>query len=853
MGALAELIKLGIKTASKQVDEVVPKTLSRMRSDYTPSPIVDETTDVLTALGRSEDDIVKFKKENLLEGSEKEVYRNSKLEEQARALDEGLITLDEFKEARDIFKPRRTYGTVPKLYELFDILGSMGKSVKNKGIVGVNKNIKSGELVNTRFDVKAYENYGRYVVTVGKGNKVTGYAPTAILKNVKFAGNPSIEEASKRVPDIGEKSFNLAKGKRIEGGKKLGIKSPFATMEGKWQNMSPESTHKYAEDLMDAGKVNKYGETDKEWTEIGFDPASKSSFYNRSTGEPIFAADKVVQVGSMLLARGIKKPTKQQLKSLQFITKAGKEIEGYKEGGQVLPVIEKNIGGQVLEGLDGEYMRQRNSKEKLEGIMGIPQIQPRQYGGGLDDAYMNRRSAFAAPDANSAFASPMSQGGLPTIYREDGGTTIPKERMINDQPHQLSYINPEEAGLLQALGGSGRRVDGIPSYFWSDDSSEESGYATGGEEGYGADGNYDGPSYSDDGIGYDVPAPAAAPASTPSDGDDQDEEYLTTLFGEGKERADNLKAFGDMNTPQDLGTGGPGNLSQQDYIQRLNKEGFPEWSVPYYNSLKNRGMTNDQATAALAAAMSTPGGLAGMQNAYAGDYSYGGAFGTMQDLLEKGMQSQFNYDDLLSNDKKIKKDATEQDAYEKGGQELSTAELAINGVKGFYDNISNFLSVKSDLDPNTLSNIEARAKEQGLTYTPSSNVLGNIMNFGIGMIPGGNVIKGLASLTGAGKTIGTITNEKTGMSFNLSDTGKISMIEDRTFDAQDTTGSDNDSVDRRPRPVQQKAAASTTEDKPLTDMAGLLAKRDKPVSREASNKYSRDLLDSLGYGNVNIG
>ena len=49
----------------------------------------------------------------------------------------------------------------------------------------------------------------------------------------------------------------------------------------------------------------------------------------------------------------------------------------------------------------------------------------RQYGGGLDDAYMTlsqrRDSAFAAPDATSAFASPMSQGGLPTIYREAGG------------------------------------------------------------------------------------------------------------------------------------------------------------------------------------------------------------------------------------------------------------------------------------------------------------------------------------------------------------------------------------------------------------------------------------------------
>ena len=66
---------------------------------------------------------------------------------------------------------------------------------------------------------------------------------------------------------------------------------------------------------------------------------------------------------------------------------------------------------------------------------------------------------------NSAFASPMSQGGLPTIYREAGGTTVPKERMINDQPHQLSYINPQEAKLLKDLGGSGRKVDGIPSYF----------------------------------------------------------------------------------------------------------------------------------------------------------------------------------------------------------------------------------------------------------------------------------------------------------------------------------------------------------------------------------------------------
>ncbi len=64
----------------------------------------------------------------------------------------------------------------------------------------------------------------------------------------------------------------------------------------------------------------------------------------------------------------------------------------------------------------------RDSKNILHAKLGVSPME-RQYGGGLDGAYMNRRrsSAFAAPDATSAFASPMSMGGLPTIYRANGG------------------------------------------------------------------------------------------------------------------------------------------------------------------------------------------------------------------------------------------------------------------------------------------------------------------------------------------------------------------------------------------------------------------------------------------------
>ena len=351
------------------------KDLDELR--YEPFTKVDDTQDVLTALNRTEDDIVKFTKSTSKGGqkltkAEKEIYRNPELEKQARLLDADKITFDVFKKMRDSLKPLKTYGRVPKLFDDFDILGSIGDKVKRFGIIGVNRNLKADELVNTRFDINAYKNYGRYVVTVSKGKKVFGYAPTAILKNVKFGGNIDVKE-TKKIYDMGEKSFDIARGIRKVKGKKEGTKHPFAVMEGKWQDVSPESTQKYTQELMDAGKVNKAGETHKLWTEIGFDPSARTSFYNRSTGEPIFGAEKVIQVGPMLLARGIKKSTKEQLKGLRFKIKSGKELEGYKQGGQI-----------------------------VTGLAGLGEnIVYRQFGGGLDstdaEAYAEEYGIDFAP------------------------------------------------------------------------------------------------------------------------------------------------------------------------------------------------------------------------------------------------------------------------------------------------------------------------------------------------------------------------------------------------------------------------------------------------------------------------
>ena len=64
---------------------------------------------------------------------------------------------------------------------------------------------------------------------------------------------------------------------------------------------------------------------------------------------------------------------------------------------------------------------------------------------------------------------PMAQGG--------GLSTVQNSLNINGEPHRLAYINPSEESLLQQLGGSGRKIDGIPSYYSEDATADEANTA----------------------------------------------------------------------------------------------------------------------------------------------------------------------------------------------------------------------------------------------------------------------------------------------------------------------------------------------------------------------------------------
>ena len=333
LSALANIIgKMAARAAPKAAPRAMPRTVQQAR----PTEVIEDTSETLieymptvneeksiSSIFNITDDILdswKKKNQHPLRGTQR--YRSPALEKAARALDAAKTTkqvakkLQEFKLLRDKEKGLKIYGTVPKLTKPEDlateIRASVGKHVDDvdKGVIGVNKNIPQNKKVTSRFDIHAYDEYDKYVVTVGEGKKVLGYAPTAVLKNVKFKYFP-------------HKAWRVTKGEN---------KGPFATMEGEWQNLTPESAHKLASKNIKEVDPNT-GE--KVWTEVGFDPSSRLSFYNRVTGDPVFEAEEVIQVGPMVLARGIKEPTKDHLDKLFFTSATGKEISLRKKGGMV--------------------------------------------------------------------------------------------------------------------------------------------------------------------------------------------------------------------------------------------------------------------------------------------------------------------------------------------------------------------------------------------------------------------------------------------------------------------------------------------------------------------------------------
>jgi len=271
-----------------------------------PKTKAQEVLETYTKKNKTKDDLKNISDEDLsLEDIKKKYKVNQKqkripeVQTAAQKLYEGKIDKDFYDRVVKAYQPINLITEMPEVPSLKRIQGTLKSNQVEEGVVGINKKgiDLEGKRVASRLDIPAYENYDTWVVSLHDGTKTggkaIGYGQSAVLKNVEFKSSE-------------KGGLNIARGK-----------TPKATI-GRIHG-----------DYLDAPTKNVYNkiqlelnDPNSEYVQIGMNPFRHSYFYNKKTGEPVLAADEVLQLGPLVLGKGI---TKGKPKDFKF-----------KKGGMVM-------------------------------------------------------------------------------------------------------------------------------------------------------------------------------------------------------------------------------------------------------------------------------------------------------------------------------------------------------------------------------------------------------------------------------------------------------------------------------------------------------------------------------------
>jgi hypothetical protein len=271
------------------------------------------TKSALKGVGLDETTLEDWKKKN------KAPSKKGRIEEMTQAVRDlmsGKIKFKEYYEKAKQLMPSKPMEKVPTPASFEEVVGSIDKNKLKIGIINLNKFVKKGMKVGLRIDIPAFNNFGKSIVTVhdktGSGQPVIGYGSTGSISNVKF--KTSVSTAAK-----------------IGAGEQ---KSAFAMAEGQWMDESPESIQKRAEEALNS----------PEWVQVSMNPARNSFFFDKADGNPVIAADEVLQVGNLVLA---KNPQKIDLNT--------------KEG---MAQFEQQFSAKTKEGVTYQYRTSKSSSGK---------------------------------------------------------------------------------------------------------------------------------------------------------------------------------------------------------------------------------------------------------------------------------------------------------------------------------------------------------------------------------------------------------------------------------------------------------------------------------------------------------
>ena len=254
----------------------------------------------------------------------------------AEDLYQGEITSKKFRETVKKELPITsiyTQDTFPDMPTVTDIAGALGRKA-SKGVVGVKGfDIPQGTTVGARLDIPAYDRYNKWVVSIHDGDEdlgsVIGYGQAIRLKDVRFSSKPGTALDIARGKRTDRKTLQTAIDKKT-GEPAKQDKATIARAIGKYQKEDPYKIQQEAYNLIN----------DPEWTQVGMNPYRASYFYDKATGNPVFNAKEVIQVGPLVLAKGIKKPKLSEMKKF-FKTTPARTKDGR--------ILAMNKGGDIME------------------------------------------------------------------------------------------------------------------------------------------------------------------------------------------------------------------------------------------------------------------------------------------------------------------------------------------------------------------------------------------------------------------------------------------------------------------------------------------------------------------------
>ena len=340
-----------------------------------------------------------------------------------------------------------------------------------------------------------------------------------------------------------------------------------------------------------------------------------------------------------------------------------------------------------------------------------------------------------------------------------GLSGINKTMMIKGQPHKLAWIRPDEASVLKAMGGSGKKVGGIPAYFY-----------------IGEDESYE-----------DVVVDSTGESPTEEYYMGVPSEHLTDISP--SEPAKDI----DKREPQIYSPEHTPRETAQQISRRLlgdgPEDGVDRYLYPYWNELKDRGLTNQQVADRLAAVMSTPAGLMGLQKGYYEGYTGWGPMGTLERLTDNmGQQYAEAMKKYMEEDKTRKGLKADYQLEEEETQNIFSSALG---------KLKDVFMGPDELTPDAIRDIQADFKERGATFTPMSG-----MERGIGAVLQPTIFKIFSSIVG-GRPIGTLTT-KEGLTYTVGEGGEITY--------QDSPVAVDEGNEPRKR-IQRKRAVPKVEEK----------------------------------------